>query len=38
VIYAWFESALQRQTIELPLKPTSTSYLTVAAASGVKPH
>jgi predicted dehydrogenase len=33
VIYAWFESALQRQTIELPLKPTSTNYLTVAAAS-----
>lgn len=38
VIYAWFESALRRQTIELPLKPTSTNYLTVATASGVKPH
>ena len=32
VIYAWFESALQRRTIELPLKPTSTNYLTVAEA------
>ncbi len=36
VIYAWFESALQRQTVELPLKPTSTTYLTVATASGAK--
>ncbi len=36
VIYAWFESALRRQTIELPLKPTSTTYLTVAAASDLR--
>ncbi|HCE44791.1 MAG TPA: gfo/Idh/MocA family oxidoreductase [Lentisphaeria bacterium] len=37
VIYAWFESALTRQTIEFPLKPTGTSYATVAKAAGIRP-
>ena len=35
--YAWFESALKRQAIELPLKPTTTNYMTVAAAAGIQP-
>lgn len=33
VIYAWFESALRRRTIELPLGPTTNGYRTVAAAT-----
>ncbi len=36
VIYAWYESALKRQAIDLPLKPTTTNYLTVAKAAGIK--
>ncbi|HBC88227.1 MAG TPA: gfo/Idh/MocA family oxidoreductase [Lentisphaeria bacterium] len=36
VIFAWYESALKRQTIELPLKPTTTNYAAVAKATGVK--
>ncbi len=36
LVYAWFESALKRQTIELPLPPSSTSYLTLAKAAGIK--
>ncbi len=36
VIYSWYESALKRQVIELPLKPTTTNYAAVAKATGIK--
>jgi predicted dehydrogenase len=36
VIYAWYESALKRQAVELPLKPGAANYTAVAKAAGVK--
>ncbi len=37
VIYAWYESALKRQAVELPLKPGAANYPALAKAAGIKP-